>query len=170
LSRPQTIKKVVQAAVTMGIKELHLVRSERGEKSYLSAKVLSPNLLAKEIELGLSQAVDTVPPHVEVHDRFLPFLEDLLPARLRALEPGGIAKLVAHTSACTPAKQVFSSLTGGAHVVLAVGPEAGWSDFEIQKFEAQGFSPISLGPRMLRVETAASVLLGLSLTLHGVTT
>ena len=33
VSRPQTIKKVVQAAVMLGAKSLHFVRSEKGEKS-----------------------------------------------------------------------------------------------------------------------------------------
>ncbi|NVJ03473.1 16S rRNA (uracil(1498)-N(3))-methyltransferase, partial [Myxococcus sp. AM009] len=35
-----------------------------------------------------------------------------------------------------------------------------WVPFEADLLEAQGFRPFSLGPRILRVETAVPVLLG----------
>jgi RsmE family RNA methyltransferase len=43
---------------------------------------------------------------------------------------------------------------GGGHVVLAIGPERGWSDSERLRLEAAGFKRLSLGSRALRVETA----------------
>ncbi|MDP3559670.1 MAG: 16S rRNA (uracil(1498)-N(3))-methyltransferase [Legionellaceae bacterium] len=45
--------------------------------------------------------------------------------------------------------------------VLFVGPEGGWSAAEIKAFECFGAKPLSLGPRILRTETAA--LVGISL-------
>ncbi|MGZ3460670.1 MAG: RsmE family RNA methyltransferase, partial [Archangium sp.] len=47
-----------------------------------------------------------------------------------------------------------------SRVVLAVGPDGGWVPFEAELLEAHGFRPVSLGPRILRVETAVPVLLG----------
>jgi 16S rRNA (uracil1498-N3)-methyltransferase len=38
---------------------------------------------------------------------------------------------------------------------LAVGPEGGWTSEEVQLFAAEGWTPVSLGPRILRAETAA---------------
>lgn len=38
---------------------------------------------------------------------------------------------------------------------LLIGPEGGLSDAEVQRAGAQGFQPLSLGPRILRTETAA---------------
>lgn len=163
LSRPQTIKKVLSAAVTIGIEELHFVRAERGEKSYLSSTVLKPDALVAEVTLGLSQAVDTIAPRIEVHPRFLPFLEDRLPARLSSRNAAGIRKFVADTGSQLRAEVALSAAVSNSVVVMAVGPEAGWSDFELGKFGAQGFQAISLGARMLRVETAATVLMGLAL-------
>jgi 16S rRNA (uracil1498-N3)-methyltransferase len=42
-------------------------------------------------------------------------------------------------------------------VVLAVGPEGGWSDAERTALERQGARPLRLGGRVLRAETAALV-------------
>jgi 16S rRNA (uracil1498-N3)-methyltransferase len=39
-------------------------------------------------------------------------------------------------------------------VHLAVGPEGGWTAEEEVLFAAEGWRPVSLGPRILRAETA----------------
>jgi 16S rRNA (uracil1498-N3)-methyltransferase len=43
-------------------------------------------------------------------------------------------------------------------VVLAVGPEGGFRDDEVERGRAAGWEVVSLGPRLLRVETAALAL------------
>lgn len=40
-------------------------------------------------------------------------------------------------------------------VVLAIGPEGGWTEGELETFSKQGWISASLGPAILRVETAA---------------
>jgi 16S rRNA (uracil1498-N3)-methyltransferase len=67
-----------------------------------------------------------------------------LPTRRILAHPGG--------SAWT------SCLTPPADVVLAVGPEGGFSDEEVSAAVAVGWRPVGLGPRILRVETAALAL------------
>ena len=47
------------------------------------------------------------------------------------------------------------------NVIIFVGPEGGFSEFEINFAIERGFSPIGLGPRTLRAETAAIVALAL---------
>jgi len=42
-------------------------------------------------------------------------------------------------------------------VALLVGPEGGFADAELARFDVAGFIPVSLGPRILRTETAAIV-------------
>lgn len=44
---------------------------------------------------------------------------------------------------------------GSGDIELIIGPEGGLSDNEITLAFQQGFSPLSLGPRVLRTETAA---------------
>lgn len=53
----------------------------------------------------------------------------------------------------------------GAGGALVVGPEGGWEDEEISLLKDQGFVTVTLGPRILRAETAAVV--GAALLLWG---
>jgi len=52
-------------------------------------------------------------------------------------------------------------------ITLLIGPEGGLSDAEIQDAVAAGFTPLRLGPRVLRTETAAVVALSALQTLWG---
>lgn len=58
----------------------------------------------------------------------------------------------------------FRDMGGGdppRSVVLLVGPEGGFTPEEVREATAQGFIPLSLGPRILRTETAGIVLASL---------
>ncbi|MDI9238911.1 16S rRNA (uracil(1498)-N(3))-methyltransferase [Lysobacter sp. LF1] len=46
------------------------------------------------------------------------------------------------------------AIDADAPVVLAVGPEGGWSDLDREQLRAAGFRGLRLGPRILRTETA----------------
>jgi 16S rRNA (uracil1498-N3)-methyltransferase len=72
------------------------------------------------------------------------------PCRLLA-QPGGHAPTPGPLSAADPAGPVF----------LAVGPEGGFTDDEVSLATAAGWQTIDLGPRILRVETAALVLVAM---------
>jgi RsmE family RNA methyltransferase len=45
-------------------------------------------------------------------------------------------------------------------VTLAIGPEGGFTTYEVEKLVAAGLTPIHLGNRPLRVETAVPALIG----------
>ena len=78
------------------------------------------------------------------------------PVRLVAL-PGG-----------PPLSAVQPQLRGGQQAVaLAVGPEGGFTEQEQQQALALGYTPVGLGPNVLRTETAAVALVGLVAYLCG---
>ena len=54
-----------------------------------------------------------------------------------------------------------------AAVVLAIGPEAGFSEAEERALTVSGFQPVKLGERILRTETAGPVALAVLNTLAG---
>ncbi len=48
-----------------------------------------------------------------------------------------------------------AGLVGAEDVALAIGPEGGWTAEEMTLFGDSGWKPVTLGPRILRAETAA---------------
>jgi 16S rRNA (uracil1498-N3)-methyltransferase len=58
----------------------------------------------------------------------------------------------------------FESHPPSASLALAVGPEGGWTPDEITTFTSTGFLPASLGPTVLRAETAAIAAVAVALS------
>jgi 16S rRNA (uracil1498-N3)-methyltransferase len=56
-----------------------------------------------------------------------------------------------------------SNLTRGGRIEVFVGPEGGFTDAEIDSARRCGIQPVSLGPRILRAETAGPVAAALIL-------
>ena len=57
--------------------------------------------------------------------------------------------------------RVFEVLDPTRPVALAVGPEGGFAEEELRTLVERGFTPVTLGPRILRAETAACALVAL---------
>lgn len=151
LPRPQTLKKLLLEATSLGIAALHFVRGRRTDKNYFQSKVLEAERLRHHLLLGLEQSGDTRLPPVTLHKRFRPFVEDSLDSLL----PDACQRLLADAQSHRPLAESGPIKPGP--VALAIGPEGGWTDFEREQWRAAGFDEFSLGPRILRVETAALV-------------
>jgi 16S rRNA (uracil1498-N3)-methyltransferase len=72
-------------------------------------------------------------------------------------EAGG-SLVVAHPGG-TPLPRSFDELASADRVVLAIGPEGGWSDAEVGAWEDEGARLAGLGPTVLRTEHAAAAAL-----------
>lgn len=150
LPRPKVLNRVIAGATSLGVKRIYLINAWRVEKSYWKSPRLSDeNLLAQRI-LGLEQARDTALPAIELRRFFRPFVEDELPAIAR-----DSLALAAHPTATTECPRNVAR-----PVTLAIGPEGGFIEEEIASLQRVGFTPVALGPRILRVETAVTAILG----------
>ena len=58
-------------------------------------------------------------------------------------------------------KKVLRGMDSPKRVALLIGPEGGFSEDEVKEAEDAGFVRAGLGPRILRVETAAVAVLGM---------
>jgi len=154
IPRPKALKKVLPAVASLGVDRVVLVNAARVEKSYFDSKVLDADFVKDLLLQGLEQARDTHLPEVLVRERFRPFVED----ELDHLFPPSARRLLPHPPATQPLRDAAADLP--ERVVLAIGPDGGWVSFEAQLLESHGFRPFSLGPRILRVETAVPVLVG----------
>jgi 16S rRNA (uracil1498-N3)-methyltransferase len=148
LPRPKVLNRVIASAASLGIKTIVLINAWRVEKSYWGSPRLSSENLRHQSILGLEQARDTVMPAIETRRLFRPFVENELPSLSQ-----GTRALVAHP-------QARQACPRDVHepVTLVVGPEGGFIEAEIASLERVGFEQVSIGKRILRVETAVTFL------------
>lgn len=150
LPRPKVARRVLVDAAALGIKRIHLLGAWKVDKSYWDSPLLLDTAVDEHLVLGLEQGGDTIMPTVTRHRLFKPFVEDSL-----ASIASGSRCLVAHPGAADACPRGIEG-----PLTLAVGPERGFTDYEIERLVEAGFEKVSLGPRTLRVESAVAMLLG----------
>lgn len=150
LPRPKVLNRVVAAATSLGAGRLVLLNAWKVEKAYWASPRLQADHLRQQMLLGLEQARDTVLPELRLARLFRPFVEDELPGLV-----GGGTGLLAHPGGGGVLPAVLA-----APVTLAIGPEGGWIDAEVESLCRVGLQPLDLGPRILRTETALAALVG----------
>jgi 16S rRNA (uracil1498-N3)-methyltransferase len=95
-------------------------------------------------------------PNVEAIRTFADFLQTLNP------EPGTLL-LLPWEEGTKPMKNVLRGNEGIKHVIILIGPEGGFSFSEAAIAQEHGFHLVSLGPNILRTETAAVAALSMIL-------
>ena len=153
LPRPIMLQRILKQATVLGVRRFHLIRAQKVQKSFFQGSVLQAENLRELLLQGLEQAVDTRLPEVRLHHRFRPFVEDVLPTLPAA------SRLLAHPGSSSTLADLYTAGRVDTPLLLAVGPEGGWSEHEVGSFREQGFTCFSLGPRILHVDTAVLVLL-----------
>lgn len=150
LPRPKVLDRCLQSAAALGVARIVLLNAWRVEKAYWASPKLDEAHLREQLMLGLEQSRDTVLPELHLARLFVPFLEESLPAFAE-----GARKLIAHPGAEEACPRGLEMPT-----VLALGPEGGWIAPELETFCRAGFESVSMGPRILRTETALAALIG----------
>lgn len=148
IPRPKVLSRTIEIAASFGVRRIDLTNAWRVDKSYLGSPRLEPQALTLAARIGAEQGGTTRLPTLEVHRRLMPLLD----------RPGGWPGtcLIAHPGA--PFVETLPSPSGP--ITLAIGPEGGWIQREVDTFTERGFRPISLGTPILRVEAAVAALLG----------
>lgn len=91
----------------------------------------------------------------------VPVIEDPIPLRAAATREGhAVRLLLAEQERSTTLRAALADalkITNDEFpgIRLAIGPEGGWASEEEALFDSEGWKPVSLGPRILRAETAA---------------
>jgi RsmE family RNA methyltransferase len=65
-----------------------------------------------------------------------------------------------HALLAHPGGQSLCPRNIDGNTLLVIGPEGGLIPYELEKLESAGCEIVSLGPRILRVETAVTSLIG----------
>jgi 16S rRNA (uracil1498-N3)-methyltransferase len=164
LPRPKVMRRLWAQIAALGVGRIILTNADRVERNYFDTHVLTPDCYRPLLIEGLQQACDTRLPKVSIHRQFKVLVEDGLDGldeldELDEPSRGGL-RLVAHPAADRQAGAVVRQSIE-ERILLAIGPEGGWNDFETGLLEARGFQCIGMGRRTLRTDTACIALLAL---------
>jgi len=152
LPRPKVMRRLWRRLASVGVGSVILTNAERVERNYFDTHWLSPETYRPLLLEGLEQSGDTHLPGVVIRRRLKVFIEDeldtLMPDRIRLIaDPRGESLL-----ATRPVAECD-------RVLLAVGPEGGWTPYERDMFANHGFGCVGFGRRILRSDDACVALL-----------
>ena len=156
LPRPKVLKRLWAPLAALGVGRILLTNAEKVERMYFDTHVLDPEFYRPRLIEGLQQARDTRVPEISVHRRLKVLVED----ELDAASPGAL-RLVADPAYARRIREAVAPGTG-RRLLLAVGPEGGWTDYERDLLERHGFAGVGIGPRILRADTACVALLAVA--------
>ena len=154
--RPRVVKRLLPQLAAMGVGTVVLVGAKKVEKDFWGATLLLEENYRPLLVDGLMQAGTSAVPRIETRRNLRRFLED----ELDAMFPGR-NRVVAHPYGGASAAGVAGTDEGAdsGRLLLAIGPEGGWTDDEVAMLEGRGFRRYSLGKRILRTDTATIALL-----------
>lgn len=154
LCRPATVRKILTVVPTLGVRQMSFVATERSDPAYARSRLWQSGEWRQYLVEGVEQAFDTHLPETGLHDGLQACLEALPAATSRRFA------MDVYEGSCR-----LSGVEANPDepVVLAVGPERGWSARDRTMLRASGFELVALNERVLRVETA--VVSGLTLLL-----
>ena len=158
--RPIQMRRILRELSNIGVSNIDIVSADMCEKSYRDTKLLIDGGSHAALVEGAVQARDTTVPSLSVYDSLDKWLKE------HPWEPsspsGGshplfmkVPLLLAMDNERAEGS-LFHLSPSSRPVVMAIGPERGWSDRERDMFEKAGFLRLSMGSRALRTETACA--------------
>lgn len=154
--RPRAFKRLLPQLAQMGVGRIFLVGAAKVEKAFWGAQLLKPEVHRPLLLEGLMQAGTTALPTITCVRSFARWMADGFEQACGEQT----WRVVAH-----PAPQGSPTPMGDAgRLLLAIGPEGGWTDDEVACLEMHGFARCSLGPRILRTDTATVAVLARLMT------
>lgn len=151
--RPRVMKRLLPQLATMGVGRIFLVGAKKVEKDFWGATLLKPENYRPLLIDGLMQAGTSILPTLETRRNFRKFVKE----ELDTLWPEA-KRIVAHPYDGNRTIEQPERSNNRA-ILLAVGPEGGWTDEEVTLLGEHGFARYSLGSRILRTDTATIALL-----------
>ena len=134
----------VEKATELGVDRLTPILARRTEK-HLAQAATKRSERWRRIALEASK---------QSRRTSIPDIADPVPLKAAlAAETAPTRILLSELEQATPLQAALPS--DFAHVALAIGPEGGWTPEEMELFTAHTWRPVTLGPRILRAETAA---------------
>ena len=159
--RPRAMKRLLPQLASLGVRRIVLVGAEKVEKAFWGAQLLKEEVYRPLLVDGLQQAGTTIVPTIETFKNFNRFLRFNLDSHYggQTLSRGSGALAASADGLIMGSSDKSVASPSVVFPVLAVGPEGGWTEEEVGMLEEKGFARMSLGPRILRTDTALIALI-----------
>jgi 16S rRNA (uracil1498-N3)-methyltransferase len=148
LCKGEKFQWVVQKATELGVSEIRPIVTHRADVRPVPGREGRSERWRRVALEACKQSGRTRIPVVREPEDLEGALEKLGGEAGLMMDPDGAAE----AWGALPAR-----LYGADTLILAVGPEGGWSPREREWFAGKNFIPLRMGPRVLRTETAAIV-------------
>jgi 16S rRNA (uracil1498-N3)-methyltransferase len=142
----ERLETAIEKATELGVHSIQLVRSERSEKGL---DIAAPKRLGRWQRIAQEAAQQS-------RRTRLPDIQLPVPFR-SALHREAAYRLFLDEERTGQA--LLHVIGAPAPAAILIGPEGGWPDHEREAARQAGWTPISLGPTVLRTETAAAAAL-----------
>ena len=153
LPKGDKMELIIQKAVELGIYEIIPVATKRAVVKLDAKKAAAKQKRWKSIaESAAKQSRRNIIPHIHEVQKFAEAVEDAKELDI-TLIPYELAEDMEKT------KQIFDTIQPGKSIGIFIGPEGGFDEGEIALAQEKGISPITLGKRILRTETAGMAVL-----------
>lgn len=152
MPRPKALRRMYSPLAQIGLRSLFLSGAEKVDPSYMNSHYASDASAKAHVIDGLMQAGNTHPYSIHFYPSFDLVMDRILPQKQythRWVCDVGSHPLISKQSLVSPASSVL----------LAIGPEGGWTNQERISFSQSGFTFVSLGDRIFRSELAAPLAL-----------
>ncbi|MCI7798489.1 MAG: 16S rRNA (uracil(1498)-N(3))-methyltransferase [Spirochaetia bacterium] len=159
--RPIQLKRLLRDVAALGIQEIHLTGTELGEKSYMKSNLLERGTAYKMLLDGTVQAASTHIPELFLHQNLKECLQEI------SKNPAELKIALDNVNASENLFSFMQNRTQKFPVIAAIGSERGWTNNERQLLEKSGFTRCSMGQRIMRTETAATVASSIILASSG---
>ncbi len=155
LPKGDKMELIIQKAVELGVYEIVPVAMKRSvvkyDKKKEAAKVTRFNSIS---EAAAKQSMRRIIPRVTEIKSFKEAVEYCKDIDIKLL-PYELADM----DAMDKTRELLGSIKKGQSVAVFIGPEGGFDEAEYDLAVSGGFSPITLGHRILRTETAGMTVL-----------
>lgn len=155
MPRPKVLKRLWAQFAALGVGRIFITNAEKVARYYFDTHIIDPAFYTPRLIEGLQQARDTRLPEVRIVRRLKPFIED----ELDLLFPMPESRIIADPAGTKTMFQCLEPVPQRG--CLAIGPEGGWTPFELDLFQEYRFELFGMGPRILRTDTACIGLISL---------
>ncbi len=159
--RPIQLRRLLRDVAGLGACAVHLTGTELGDPSYLKSTVVDKGAAWNMLLDGTAQAAGTHVPELIMHNT----LKDCL-----SIQDKNCTLIALDNKKSTQSLHSLlysEKVSSDTPVIAAIGSERGWTDRERDLLQANGFTLCSMGPRVLRTETAATVASSIILDFMG---